>query len=409
MPTVSVLIPNYNRAHMLQDAIRSVLAQTYQDYEMLVVDDGSTEDIPAALVPFGERVRYVRKENGGCASAKNYGLERISGEYIAVLDNDDLWLPGKLERQVAVLESQPDVGMVSCQVFVMDDHSRVLARPPQGVGRETPRVSLAELAEQNVVFGGSSAQMVRTSALRDIGGFDTQIYHDDWDCWVRLARDWQIWMIPEPLAYYRINSRGYRNHAPLPARADSIHRSMLEISERACQHWPDGQADWGSIRARARAREYLRHALVLFAVDRQADGQAAWERAITYDASITTDAAIVKQAVIDCATGYAMVHAGTARAGEAKRVLNNILPNLPQPVRALTAQRAQMEAALLAELAFLAAQQGEATEARTLAWRCLTRDLTWMRNVGLMKLLLTGGKAYWPVPVQEHIAGLSAM
>ena len=408
MPTVSVLIPNYNRPRMLQDAIRSVLAQTYQDFEILVVDDGSTEDIPAALIPFADRVRYVRKENGGCASAKNYGLDLVTGEYVAVIDNDDLWLPRKLERQVQVLKSKPNVGLVSCQVFVMDDDARVMARPPQGAGRETPVVSLAELVEQNVIVGGSSAQMVRTAALRNIGGFDTQIYHDDWDCWVRLARDWRIWMIDEPLAYYRINSQGYRNHAPLPARADSIHQSMLQVSERAYSYLTDEQDDVEPIRARARAREYLRHALVLYAIERQTEGREAWEQAIACDADITTDSEIVNTSIIDCATGYAMGFCGREREREANRILASILSDLPHAMRSMQDQHAQVEARLLAELAFLAAQQGEAAEARTLAWRCLTRDHTWVRNIGLMKLLVTGGREHSPVPVQEHVVRLSS-
>lgn len=408
MPTVSVLIPNYNRGRMLQDAVRSVLVQSYQDFEILVVDDGSTEDIPAALAPFSARVQYVRKENGGCASAKNFGLGLVTGEYLAVLDNDDLWLPAKLERQVEELKRQPNVGMVSCQVFVMDDDARVLARPPQGAGRKTPRVSLAELAEQNVIVGGSSAQMVRTNALRDIGGFDTSVYHDDWDCWVRLAYHWRLWMIPEPLAYYRINSQGYRNHAPLPERADAVHKSMLTVSERAFEGWWEEEGDPTPIRARAQAREYLRHALVLSAVGRQAEGRAAWEQAIAMDAGIAAEPATIKPAIITCAAGYAMGQSTAERTEQATHVLANILSHLPGPVHFLQDQRAQVEAALLAELAFLAAQQGDPAETRALALRCLTRDPTWVRNIGFMKLLATGGRKYWPIPVQEHMARLSS-
>jgi hypothetical protein len=408
MPTVSVLIPNYNRARMLQDAIRSVLAQTYQDFEILVVDDGSTEDIPAALAPFGDRVRYARKENGGCASAKNHGLGLVTGEYLAVVDNDDLWLPAKLERQVEVLKHQPNVGVVSCQVFVMDDDARVLARPPQGSLRQQPLVSLSELAEQNVIVGGSSSEMVRTAALRAEGGFNTAIdFVDDWDCWLRLARRWQIWMVPEPLSYYRISSQGYRNHAPLPAKADAVHANVLRVLEEVFATWPATEGDPGPIQARAYAREYLRHGLVLYAVGRQAEGRATWEQAIARDAGIAANPTTVKPATIACATGYALGLSAAERAKQATRVLANILSDLPQPVRFLHDQRAKVEAALLAELAFLAAQHGDAAETRSLAWRCLARDVSWARNVGLVKLITTGGRAHWPIPVQEHLARFS--
>ena len=186
MPTVSVLIPNYNRGRMLQDAVRSVLVQSYQDFEILVVDDGSTEDIPAALAPFSARVQYVRKENGGCASAKNFGLGLVTGEYLAVLDNDDLWLPDQAGASGGSAEA-PARRWHGVLPGLCDGQRRaVLARAAAGRRQKTPRVSLAELAEQNVIVGGSSAQMVRTTALRDMGGFDTSVYHDDWDCWVRL-------------------------------------------------------------------------------------------------------------------------------------------------------------------------------------------------------------------------------
>jgi glycosyltransferase involved in cell wall biosynthesis len=408
MPTVSVLIPNYNRSHMLQDAIRSVLAQTYHDYEILVVDDGSAEDIPAALAPFGDRVRYARKENGGCASAKNYGLGLVTGEYIAVLDNDDLWLPAKLERQVDVLKRHPEVGMVSCQAFVMDEGARVLERPPQGSLRKQPLIGLSELAEQNVIVGGSSSEMVRTSALRAEGGFDTAIeFVDDWDCWLRLARRWQIWMIPAPLSYYRINSQGYRNHAPLPAKAGAVHANVQRVLERAFADWPAAAGDPIPAQARAYAHEYLRHALVLYAIGRCAEGRAAWEQAIASDAGYAADPATIKTAMLMCATGYAMGLSSEARSKQATGALSNILSDLPAPVRFLREQRADMEAALLAELAFLAAQQGDAAGARSFGLQCLVRDASWARNIGLLKLMLTGGRAQWPTPVQQHMTRFS--
>lgn len=404
MPSVSVLIPNYNRARMLKDAVRSVLAQTYQDFEILVVDDGSTEDIPAALAGFGDRVRYVHQQNAGPAKARNLGLTYITGQYVAFLDNDDLWLPRKLERQVEVLQRQPDVGMVSCQAFVMDDSTRVLSRPPQGVGRQRPLVPLAELAERNVIGGGGSSEMVRAEAIREIGGFDTGIrFVEDWDCWLRIARNWGIWMVPEPLSYYRINSQGQRNHAPLPAHADTVNENVMKVLERVFVDWPVAQVNPAPIRARAYTREYLRHAMVLYAVGRQDEGRSAWEQAIASDAGTAADPVTTKNVIITCVMGYAMGLSTAEREKQATCILANILSDVPCEVRYLLDQRIKMEAALLAELAFWSAQQGEVSEARRLAWRCLTRDFSWARNVGLVKLIATGGQEHWPIPVQEHM------
>jgi glycosyltransferase involved in cell wall biosynthesis len=405
MPTVSVMIPNYNRPLLLQDAVESVLAQSFQDLEILVVDDGSTEDIPAALAQFGDRVRYIRKENAGPAVARNFGLEHVTGEYVAFLDNDDLWLPRKLERQVEVLQRRPEVGMVSCQAFVMDDAARVLARPPQGCDRVSPEVSLEELSEQNAIVGGGSSEMVRTQALQDIGGFNTAIrFVEDWDCWLRLARQWKLWMVPEALSYYRLNSQGQRNHAPTPAQADAVHANILRVLEQAFASWPAERGSPAEHQPRAYAREYLRHALVLYAIGRQAEGKSTWEQAIQQDYLIAASPDAVRPAVINCLAGYVIGAPSAKRMTLGREYVTNVLSDLPPPVRYLQDEQAELEAALLAELAFLAAQWGDAPEARRLALRCLARDPGWARNVGLIKLIADGGRSHWPIPVQEHKA-----
>lgn len=250
--------------------------------------------------------------------------------------------------------------------------------------------------------------MVRIEAMREIGGFDTGIrFVEDWDCWLRIARKWKTWMVPEPLSYYRLNSQGQRNHAPFPAQVDAVHANILRVLEQAFGSWPAEQGDPAPVRARAHAREYLRHALVLSAVGRQGEGRSAWEKAIAGDADIAADATTVKSAIIACATGYALGLSAAERANQAMHVLANILSDLPQPVRFLHDEHTKVEAALLAELAFLAAQHGDAAETRLLAWRCLARDISWARNVGLVRLITTGGRAHWPIPVQEHMARFS--
>jgi len=115
-PTVSVILPTYNRAQILPDAMRSVLDQSYDDLELIVVDDASKEDIEAVVKAFDDpRCRYLRMpQNGGAAAARNYGLQHVRGKYIGFHDSDDLWLPGKLDRQVKLLDEQPpEVGVVT--------------------------------------------------------------------------------------------------------------------------------------------------------------------------------------------------------------------------------------------------------------------------------------------------------
>ena len=111
-PTVSIIIPAYNTAPTLPRAIDSVLGQTFSDYEILVVDDGSKDDVNAAVAPYGERVRLIRQNNAGASAARNNGARHARGRYLAFLDADDYWLPGKLSRVAEEFEKHPDTGMV---------------------------------------------------------------------------------------------------------------------------------------------------------------------------------------------------------------------------------------------------------------------------------------------------------
>ena len=115
---VSVAIPTYNRAHYICETIDSVLVQTYKDYEIIVVDDGSTDNTREILKRYGGKIKYFYQANQGQASAWNYAVSQSSGEYIAFLDDDDLWFPEKLERQVEVLDKNPDLGFVCSESYV---------------------------------------------------------------------------------------------------------------------------------------------------------------------------------------------------------------------------------------------------------------------------------------------------
>jgi glycosyltransferase involved in cell wall biosynthesis len=124
-PSVSVIIPTYNRARFVPSAVQSVLDQTFQNVEIIVVDDGSTDDTRRALEPFGKKIRCLVTENKGPAHARNIGMKAASGKYVAFLDSDDLYLPGKLEWEISFLEAHPEVGMVFTE-FSATDGSGIL-------------------------------------------------------------------------------------------------------------------------------------------------------------------------------------------------------------------------------------------------------------------------------------------
>ncbi|WP_246198802.1 glycosyltransferase family 2 protein [Sodalinema gerasimenkoae] len=170
-PRVSVIIPVYNGGRFLGEAIASVLAQTYTDWELIVVDDGSTEAIEPLIAPYGSRLRYIRQENQGVAVARNRGLEVARGEFIAFLDQDDWFEPDKLEVQVAALQESPHLGMVHSGWFVVDAAGERLStvNPREGI----PELDLAAWLLWKPVFLG--AMLFRRSCFEGVGGFDKKL------------------------------------------------------------------------------------------------------------------------------------------------------------------------------------------------------------------------------------------
>ena len=207
MPRVSVIIPAYNRADLLPQAIASVLAQTYRDFEVIVVDDGSTDDTAAVAEQFGRAVRVIRQANAGEGAARNRGIVAATGELIAFLDSDDLWLPTKLARQVDFFKNDLSIGLVYTDAVAFHGKTgRVLWRfserfqPHQGwVGR--PLLQRCFIAVSTV--------MARTEVVDEVGRFNESHAirnYQDWDLWLRIAARWPIGYIPLVLARWRVHS-----------------------------------------------------------------------------------------------------------------------------------------------------------------------------------------------------------
>lgn len=200
IPTVSVIIPTRDRSKLLRQAIESVLTQTYSDYEIIVVDDGSSENIAAVAGSYDNRVRYERLPSGGVSKARNHGIRCAKGRYVAFLDSDDLFAPDKLQRQVAWLERHPEIGMTYS-------------------GYRSVNEALEPIAEhQAVVYSDSKSMlttctiatptvMVRHEVFEQVGYFDESMHlAEDIDLWTRIFRLYPIAPIPELLTLVRIHS-----------------------------------------------------------------------------------------------------------------------------------------------------------------------------------------------------------
>ncbi len=202
-PLVSVVIPNYNYGRFLGEAIESALGQTYPHREIIVVDDGSTDESETVLRGFGGRIHWVRQGRQGVAAARNRGVAESRGALLAFLDSDDAWHPEKLARQVACL-SRPAVGLVCCGLEYIDESGRVLGQSlPTQRGRLLKEIALLRWS----YAPGGSAALVRRASLQRAGLFDPELSTSaDWDLWRRIACDDEIEICPEPLVQYRVHA-----------------------------------------------------------------------------------------------------------------------------------------------------------------------------------------------------------
>jgi glycosyltransferase involved in cell wall biosynthesis len=197
-PTVSVIIPAYNRAQWIGASIQSVLDQTYTDYEIIVVDDGSTDDTAEVIRAFTDRVRYVYQENGGAAAARNRGMRESRGEYLAFLDSDDLFMPEKLQKQVEYLQHNPHIGMVYSAYSNIDGNNNELGIVS---AQHTGHIYRQFLFHCNIQ---TSTIMIRRQVAKAVGEFDVYLrLPEDIDYWIRIARHYEIGAIDEPLSRFR--------------------------------------------------------------------------------------------------------------------------------------------------------------------------------------------------------------
>jgi len=203
-PLVSVIIPAFNRPELIKRAVKSALQQTYQNLEVVVADDHSDVDIEAELAPINDpRVIVTRhEENKGASAARNTAIANSSGEYLAFLDDDDEWLPSKIEKQIARMQSvSEDVGLIYCWTeYRVPDGTVVSQRRPELTGNVFGQMLGAQ------VLVNSSGLLVRASASQEIGGWDeVHLRGNDGDFIRRLSRNWIVDFVPEVLAIIHVD------------------------------------------------------------------------------------------------------------------------------------------------------------------------------------------------------------
>jgi glycosyltransferase involved in cell wall biosynthesis len=228
MDLVSVIVPSYNMAHFLPQAVQSALAQTYQSVEVQIIDDGSTDNTPDVVRQWeaDPRVRVHRQANGGLSHARNQGIALTRGAFIALLDADDIWVPEKLALQMALFRDRPEVGVVYSGYQRIDGEGQPLPTEPTRMHRG--RVSGALLIEN---FVPASSAVVRRECFERCGDFDVSLRTgEDYDMWLRLSAHYLFDFVAERTIRYRIwggqMSKDYR------ARYETGIRTMQRFLDR---------------------------------------------------------------------------------------------------------------------------------------------------------------------------------
>jgi glycosyltransferase involved in cell wall biosynthesis len=260
-PKVSVVIPTYNSARFLGEAVQSVVEQTLQDWELIVMDDGSTDDTREVVAAFREpRIRYVHQENRGVSATINRGAGLARSAYIALLAADDVFLPEALEKATRAMDGPADVGFCYGQVRYMDEDGNELKLARQWPARSgimTARQVIMEVLSLRFIL--PSAVILRRSSFQEVGGFDENLdYGEDTELFARLAKRYPVGYIADPLARRR------KHKSAITARLD------LDGQERSWLKILDGvgsPSDFGLSRRRLTFYAYLALARQAYGLD----------------------------------------------------------------------------------------------------------------------------------------------
>lgn len=202
MTSVSIIIPVYQSASTIVETLESVFNQIFKDIEVIVVNDGSTDDLDEKIEPFDEKIIYLKQNNLGAAAARNNGIKHSSGEILAFLDADDIWLPEKLVLQLPLFEQNPKAGVVFGNVFFLHQ-GRIQSKTYFDLYTPSCGNIFLELFALN--FIPMSSVLMRRNVLEQVGFFDESCYVEDYQLWLKISNFWEFNYIQTPVAIYRIS------------------------------------------------------------------------------------------------------------------------------------------------------------------------------------------------------------
>ena len=230
-PIISVVIPVYNGAKTIKETIESVLEQTYQDFEIIAIDDGSQDNTLAVIDSIqNQRIKVFSYPNAGVSASRNRGFARARGEFIAFLDADDLWTKDKLESQLELLQQNPQAGVA----YSWTDHIDELGKFLKPASYTSCSGNIYErLLIGNFLSCGSNT-LIRAEALKQVGGFDESLKAaEDWDMWLKLAPRYEFLVVPRPQVLYRVSAHS------LSTNIFKMETDSLRVIEKAYNQAPE--------------------------------------------------------------------------------------------------------------------------------------------------------------------------
>ncbi|MFY9233687.1 MAG: glycosyltransferase [Fimbriimonadaceae bacterium] len=229
MATVSILLTCYNHLAYLPACVQGIKGQTYTDYEIIAIDDGSTDGTREWLDKNLSEARVIfNATNKGTYATLNVGLREAKGEYVAILNDDDLWAPEKLAKQIALFASHPSLGLVHTDGHFIDGEGNRMEGSP--LGFEFPRTEtgdvLLSLLYQNKII--ASGALVRKACFDELGGFNESYFGSgDWEMWLRIAEKYEIGYVDEPLTFYRVHGENASHKLERIWRDDEMLREWI--------------------------------------------------------------------------------------------------------------------------------------------------------------------------------------
>lgn len=367
VPLVSIIIPAYNQAHFLVQAIESVLAQTYKNYEIIVVNDGSTDNTAEVAQSFGNKIRYIYQENRGLAGARNTGISHAAGEYIALLDSDDVWLPDFLEKMIRQTRLFPASTVFFCAALCMDAEGNDL---PQKIHVKTD--SARPDFYETLVFANfiiPSTVVMKSLPVKKAGCFDESLRScEDWDLWLTLLPEHQFTGLDDCLIRYRIHG------SSLSTDPTGMHNAATAVVNK---HFgpDDGQyAEWPEIKRKAYSGLYNYQAWTL--VLRRNDWAAAatcLRLALSVDPGLASDLSVFYELLLGSQKpGYRGTSINLELQQNAQNLVSTLKTVFQPDNRSLPLIKPQVYHTAYKAMGLLAYNTGQWGLARSFLWRALT-------------------------------------